>query len=143
MNARVFEGGHLLCGSSLPAGDDCACVAHAPSRRRGLSGNEGHDWFRHVLFRERSSFLFSRAANLSDHYNAVSLFVFLKESQSIDMGRAHDRIASDSNRRGLTETKRRQLPHRFVSQSSGARNHPNTAFAMNVTWHDADLALSR
>ena len=46
----------------MPAGDDGAGVAHAASRRRGLSGNERDDWLGHICFGKLRRFFFSGAA---------------------------------------------------------------------------------
>src|ERR1051326_6347629 len=58
MNARLAQRLHLLGGSSLPTGDDCARVSHATSWRRRLTCDERYDRLRHILFRERCGLFF-------------------------------------------------------------------------------------
>jgi hypothetical protein len=40
--------GHLAGGGAFAAGDDCAGVAHAAARRRGLPGDKADDRLLHV-----------------------------------------------------------------------------------------------
>src|ERR1051325_2908635 len=96
--ARLFERLHLLCGRSLASGDDGSGVAHASSRRRGLSGDEGDDGLRHVLLRERRGLLLVRAAYLAYHDDAVSLGVVLKERERLQVRRADNGVAADAYR---------------------------------------------
>ena len=104
MDTGVSQRGHLFGCGSLPARNDCSGMAHAPARRRRLSGDKSNDWFRHILFGKRRGFFFSRAADLTDHHDAVGFIVVLKQSQCVDVRRADNRIAtyaSGALRRGL------------------------------------------
>ena len=105
-------------------------MAHAASRRRGLAGNESDDRFGNVLFRECRSFFFRGAADLAYHDDAISIFVFLKEFQSIDVCCADNRIAADANRSRLPKTERCKLPYRFdsISVSPTLRHVPSAGF---------------
>src|SRR5580692_5810959 len=47
-NARRFHCLNLFSRSSLPAGNNCAGMAHAASRRRGLSRDKSYDRFLHA-----------------------------------------------------------------------------------------------
>src|ERR1043166_1912101 len=98
MNAGLFERLHFFRGSSLPTCDDGARVAHAASWRRGLTGDKRDDRFRDVFFCKRRGFFFGGAANLANHHDAVSLFVFLKKFERVNMSSANNRIATYANR---------------------------------------------
>ena len=50
-----------------------------------------------------------------------------------------DRIAPNTNSRGLTETQRGELSDRFIGQRTGARHHTDAALFVDVSRHDADL----
>src|SRR2546430_9470680 len=89
---------------SLPAGDDSSGVTHTPAGRCGLAGDKGDDRFGYVRLGESCGFLFRRAPDLTDHDDAICLTVILKQSESIDMRRANNRIAADSNGARLTQT---------------------------------------
>ncbi len=90
-----------------------------------------------------SRFFFSRTTDLADHDDRFGLRVFLEQLQDIDEVRARDRVTADTNAGGLTETGVSGLLHSFVSQGAGTRHDAYLAWQVNVTWHDADLALAR
>src|SRR6185503_9299890 len=142
MNPGRIERLHLLGGSSFSTGDDRARVPHTTSGRRGLASYECYDRFRHVLLCERRCLFLRRATDLADHHDAYRLIIFLEQSQRIDVRRAHDRIATDTDRRGLPEAERSQLTDSLVRQRSGARDDADVSLAMNVSRHDSDLALA-
>src|SRR4026209_868212 len=99
MNPRLSECLHLLRGSSLPTGDDCAGMSHTASWRCSLSGDERDNVFRHILLCERGGLFFRRTTNLADHHDPDRLIVFLEELESVDVCRTNDRIATDADRR--------------------------------------------
>src|SRR6267378_2089594 len=103
MNARIRQGLHLFCRRSLSASDDRACMAHATTGRRGLSGDESNDWFFHMLFRKGRSLFFGRASDLTDHHNAICLIVILEQTQRVEVRGADNWIAADSDRRRLAQ----------------------------------------
>lgn len=103
MYARIFEGSHFFCGSSLSAGDDRARMAHAPSRRRGLSGNKGHNGFCDVLLRKLRGLFFRSAANLANHHDAIGFVVFLKQAQRVNVRSADDWISANTNSTRLAQ----------------------------------------
>jgi hypothetical protein len=97
MYARFLKRFHFFSGCSLTAGNDCARVAHAPSWRCCLSGNEGNDWFRHVCFGKGSGLFFRGAANFTNHHYPVCLIVGLEKSQRINVRSANNRIAANAD----------------------------------------------
>src|SRR5258708_35390877 len=58
------------------------------------------------------------------------------------MGRSHKRVGANSDGAGLAHAERRQLTHGFISQRSRTRDNPDASFAVNMPWHDSDLALA-
>ena len=97
--------GDLLRGCSLAAGNDGAGVAHAFSRRRCSSGDEGRDRLGDVRFDKLRGLLFRVAADFAHHQDGFRLIVFLESGQQINERCTHDRIAADANTRALAETK--------------------------------------
>ena len=107
-------------------------MAHAASRRRGLSGDESdYRLFHPRLHIFRRSF-FGIAADFADHHDDFGLRILVKQFERVQEIRADDRIAADANGGRLPDAARGKLIHRFVSQSARARNDSHRAFAMNA-----------
>jgi len=49
MNACFFKRFSFFSAAVPSRGNDCACVAHATSRGRRLSGDEGKNGFSHIV----------------------------------------------------------------------------------------------
>src|SRR5689334_14061695 len=64
VDAGSLEGGHLLRRGAFASADDGAGVTHAPPRRGGLSGDEGHNRFGYVLLHEGRRIFLRRSADL-------------------------------------------------------------------------------
>ena len=135
----AFQRGHLLRRGSFAAADDRAGMTHAPSRRGGLAGDEGHDRLGHVLLHKRGRLLLRRAADLTDHDDGLGGRIVLERGQAVDEVRSRQRIAADADRRRLADGAR--LTDGFVRQSSRARHDADRTRAMDVARHDADLRL--
>src|SRR5262245_41874555 len=99
MNAGFAECLHLLSRSALATGNDRACMAHASSRWRRLTGDERDDWLGHILFRKSGRLFFSRTADLADHHDSERLVVCLEQSQCIDVCSTDNWIATDTDSR--------------------------------------------
>src|SRR5678809_869138 len=91
-NSCLFQCFHLFSRSAFTAGDDCSCVPHPSTGRRGLTRDKSDHWFCDIIFSERSSIFFGTPANFADHHNTISLIVSLKQSQCVDMSGSYDRI---------------------------------------------------
>src|SRR5208282_307649 len=91
----------------------------------------------------RRRLLFSGAADLAHHQDRLGLRVLLKELQNIHEVRAGDRVAANAHARRLPQANVAQLPNPFVGQSAAAADDADWAGFVNVTRHDADLALPR
>src|SRR5277367_4694209 len=142
-NSCRFHGLDLLGGSSLPAGNDRAGMAHPPSRRRSLTRNESH----HRLFHPRlhvfrSSFL-GVASDFPDNHYHFGLRILVKQFKRIEEVGPNDGISTDANRRGLPDPPRGELINRFVRQRARARDDPDGTFEMDSRRHDSDFALAR
>src|SRR5690606_18353534 len=70
-DARSLERLDLVLGFALAAGDDGAGVAHATSRGRGAPGDEARHGLLDVLADELCGLFFGRAADLTDHDDAL------------------------------------------------------------------------
>src|SRR5271155_5754197 len=90
--------------SSLAAADDCAGVAHAASRRRGLAGNEADNRLSYVLLDVFRGDFFRIAADFADQDDRVCVRIFVEHAHSIQKTSADDGIAADSDAGGLANT---------------------------------------
>lgn len=59
------------------------------------------------------------------------------------MAGAGDRVAADTDTRGLAQAQRGGLRHGFVGQRAGAADNADAARIVDVPRHDADLAFTR
>jgi hypothetical protein len=87
---------------------------------------------------ERRHF-FVVAADLADHHDRIGFIVFVEELQYVDVLQAIDWITSDPNSARLPQSQLGQLSHCLVRQRAGTRDDADTALAVNVARHDADL----
>ncbi len=118
-------------------------MAHAPAGRRGLAGDERRHRLGHVRFDELRGRLLRRAANFANQQHRLGLRVGFEKPQQIDLIGTDDRVAADAHGGGLAQAEARKLPDGFVGQGAAARDQANRAGLVNVTRHDADLALAR
>ena len=97
MDSRPLEGCHLLRGSSLSSGNDCAGMSHPSSWRSGLPGNEADDWFADVLFDEFGCLLLSISADLTDHYDPFSLGILFEHFETVNEIGPIDWVSTDAD----------------------------------------------
>src|SRR5258706_9620420 len=102
-------------------------MSHAASRRRGLSGYESYPRLLHVLPDVLGGLLFAVAANLADHHHGVGIGILVEEPHRVNMRCADDRIAANTDARGLSDTQGGQLSHRFIGERPAARDHADSA----------------
>merc|ERR1712070_508456 len=81
--------------------------------------------------------------NLSDHDNALSLWVIDEPLEAINEICAIERVSADTNASCLSKTCFCGLIHGFVSESAGTAHNTNFAFRVDVPGHDAHLTLTR
>src|SRR6516165_3052698 len=135
---------HLVAGSALAPGNDRAGMAHAPTRRGRAAGDKSDDGlFRPRSFQKIGAVLLGAAADFADHDDRLGLVIGEKHLEDLDEICAVNRIAADPNTARLPQTDGRRLSHRLVGQGAGARDDADLAAAMDVSRHDADLALVR
>ena len=99
MDTRSRQRLHLLGCSSLTAGNDRTGVAHATSRRRGLPGDEADNRLLNVLLYVFRCRLLCCAADFANQDDRLGLGVFVQQFQRIDVRRANDWVAADTNGR--------------------------------------------
>lgn len=143
VHAGSREGGELGGSSALAAGDDGASVAHASAGGSGGAGDETHDGLVGVavLSDPVGGVLLGLAADLADHDDALGLGVVGEALQAVNEVGAVERVASDADAGGLAETHSGGLGDGLVSQSARAGHHSDLSLLVNVSRHDADLAL--
>src|SRR5437660_7176359 len=138
-------GGHrgvLVLGSALAAADDRASMAHAPSRRSGLPGDETDDRLLHVGLDPFRGALFGVAADFADQNNGVRVRIVVEKLDGVEKCRANDGIAADANARGLADAELRQLMDGFVGERAAAADDADVALPVDAAGHDADFAFA-
>ncbi len=142
MDARTLHRLDLLLGAALAAGDDRARMAHTAARWRGKPGDKAHRGLLGLgLLEEIRGVFLRRAPDLTDHDDGLGLGVLQEHIQAVDEVGAVDRIATDADAGGLSQTHRRGLCHRLVGQGPGAGDDTHAPRPVDVAGHDADLAL--
>src|SRR5690606_28759222 len=142
LHASVFQCGELLVGRTLASGEDRTSVPHALACRSSNTCDVGHNRLGHIGLDVGGSFFFSATTDLADHDDRFGLRVVLEHFQNVDEVGARDRVTTDTNTAGLTETGVSGLLDRFIGQGAGARHDTDLARQVDVTGHDADLALA-
>ena len=104
MNSCGLQGGHLFRSRAVASGDDCPGMAHAPSWRGGLSGDETDDGLVHVRLGKCGGLLFRVSADFPDHHHRLRVRVILKETEAINEVGAVDGIAADADAGGLPQS---------------------------------------
>src|SRR5579863_6039130 len=133
----------LLCGCSFASRDDGSRMTHAASRRRRLSGDEADHRFADLLPDEFGCCFLGAAADFADHDDSFGFRIVVEQPDGIDEIRSNDWVATDANRGRLPDATRAELVNRLIRQRPRARNDANVSFLVNMSWHDADLALAR
>src|SRR4051812_2566099 len=144
MDTGHLQSLNLEIGRIVAAGNDGARVTHPAPRRSGAPGDETHDWLGGLAgLDELGSLDLGVAADLADHDDAFRLRVIQEQLQAIHEVGAVDRIAADADAGRLPQARRRGLRHRFICERAGAGDNTDLATPMDMTRHDADLALVR
>jgi len=119
-NASGFESSDLALGVTLASSNDSTSVAHAAAGRSSLAGNEADNGqVAGVVFLEPGSSLFlGLTANLTNHYDALGLGVNNEAAEHVNEVSSVERIATNANDGGLTETLGGGLVDGLVGQST-------------------------
>lgn len=72
-----------------------------------------------------------------------SVGVFQEDGETVDKVGTVERVTTDTNAQGLTETDLGGLVDSFVGQGTGTRNDTNLATLVDVAGHDTNFALLR
>jgi hypothetical protein len=83
----------------------------------------------------------ARTADFTHHDDGFGLRIILEQLQRINEGCARNRVAADTDTGRLAKAKICGLLHGFIGQCAGTRHDTDLARLVNVTRHDADLAL--
>src|SRR5476651_2064031 len=119
-------------------------MAHAAARWRGAAGDEADDrLFGSGSLQVLGTLDLGVAADLADHDDAFGLGIPHEHFQALDEVGAVHRIAADADAGRLPEANRRGLRHGFICERARARDDADLAALVDVSRHDADLALAR
>eukprot|EP00053_Salpingoeca_punica_P004421 m.49049 g.49049 ORF g.49049 m.49049 type:complete len:346 (-) comp12788_c0_seq1:3-1040(-) len=145
--ASSLESSDLLVGAALAAGDDGTSVTHATARRGGEASDEGHDGLavraRVVLLEVLGRLLLGRAANLADHDDALGGRILEEDGEAVNEVGAVEGVTADADAQALAQAGVGGLADSLVGEGAGARDDGDAAWVVDVTRHDADLALAR
>ena len=122
MDTRSRQRLHLFGGRALASGDDRSGVAHAASRRRGLSGDEANHRLLDMLFHILRRSLFRCAADFADQDDRLGLRILIEQLQRVDVRGPDDGIAADADRCRLSDAALRELVDGFVGEGARARD---------------------
>ncbi len=94
---------HLVGRSALASGDDRAGVAHAPPRRRGLSGDESDDRLLDMCLDIGGSSFLRCASDFANQDDGLRLGVLIEQFEGVDVVGADNGIAADADRSRLAD----------------------------------------
>ncbi len=89
-------------------------MPHPPARRGGCARNETCHRLLAILLDPFRGFFFGCPADFTDHNDAASVRVRVEHLNHIEVRGAVDRVAADSDARGLPNATARELPDGFV-----------------------------
>mmetsp|Transcript_11109 Transcript_11109/g.26212 ORF Transcript_11109/g.26212 Transcript_11109/m.26212 type:complete len:306 (+) Transcript_11109:112-1029(+) len=143
-DSGCLQGFDLVLGRALAARDDGAGVAHAAPRRGRDARNEGHHGLvRAVLLNPVCRLLFRGTADLANHDDTFSLRILGKALQAVDEIGAVEGVAANAHAGALAHAGHRGLVHRLICQSARPADDTDLACLVNITRHNAHLALTR
>ena len=117
-------------------------MTHATPWRRGRTGNESGNRLLAIFLGPTRGFNLGIAANFADQNDGFGFRVFVEHLKHIEMRGAIDRITSNAHAGALAITELRQLPHSFIGQRAGTRNHTDIAALVNVSRRNANAATA-
>ena len=106
------------------------------------SGNESGDGFFDVGLDVFAGFLFRATANFANHNDGIGFGILVEHTDGIGLGSAVDGIAANADAGALAVAALGELPNGFVGKRSRTGDHSDTAGFVDITRHDADLALA-
>ena len=139
-----LERGDLGVGITLTTADNGTSVTHSPTWWGGDTSNEADNGLVGgvVLLQEVGSVFLGRTTNLTNHDDAVSLFVLEEDVQAVNEVGTGEGVTTNTNNEGLTKAGLGSLVDGFVGKSSGARDNTNAAALVDESRHDTNLALA-
>ena len=167
ISIHLFQCFNLALGRPLSSRYDCPCVSHPSAGRGGDAGDKRDDRlrvgalctreqcaslrspyillcvYRVLLHEELCRPLLCLPSDLSDHDDALRLGVVDEEVEAVDEVGPVERVPSDSHAQGLAQAHLGGLVDGLVGQGPGTGDDADAAALVDVTGHDADLALRR
>jgi len=143
VHAGRGEGSKLGSRRALAAGDNGTSVAHASARRGSGAGDETHHGLVGVavLSNPVGGVLLGLATDLTNHDNALGLGVVGEALQAVDEVGTVERVTANADAGGLAEAHIGGLGNGLVGQSAGAGHDSDFSLLVDISRHDANLAL--
>jgi hypothetical protein len=142
-DACILHGLDLAGSVSLALLDDGASVAHSPLGRCSEASDEANHGLvlLVVLLQPIAGDLLGLSSDLADHDDALSLGVDHKLLEDIDEVGSVEGVSSDADDGGLSEAGLGCLVDGLIGEGSGSADDADLAGLVDVSRHDADLAL--
>lgn len=139
-----FKSRDLRISTAFAAANDGTSVTHATAWGSADTGNESNCGLVVLVvgLEELGSILLSATTDLTDHDDTISLLVLKEDLQAVNEVGAGERIATDTNDEGLTESSLSGLVDGLVGQGTGTGNNTDTATLVDEPRHDTNLALA-
>ena len=122
---RHFQSLDLVLSAAHSSGDDRPGVPHSSTGRGRQSGDKRHYRLAHVSSEEFGRILLGPPSNLTNHDHRFRPWIVFKHCQYIYKSKTYNRIAPDSDTRGLSDLEFRQLIDYLVGESSTAGGDPD------------------
>jgi len=119
-------------------------MSHAPAWGSSLPCNEADHREVAIVVSAKpiGGHLLCVSTDLPDHEDAFSFLILHKSLQNIDEGSANERITTNANDCGLTDTRFGGLEHCLIGKGPRARHNAHLTWRMNVTRHDSNFAFT-
>ena len=119
-------------------------MSHASTWRSSLPGNEADHWEVAIVVSGEpiGGHLFCLATNLSDHEDAFSFLILHESLQYINEGSADERVTTNANDCGLTDTCFGGLEHCLIGKGPRARHDAHLTWHMNVARHYSNFTFT-
>src|SRR5690606_32027140 len=98
---------------------NCTCMSHCSTFRRCFTSDKSNNWFFiSVFFNPSSSISLQLSTDLTDHDNTFSFWVIHQQFYSFFSSGSNDRVSSNTNSSGNSQSLFYYLISSFISQCS-------------------------
>src|SRR6266545_6701555 len=139
----ALEGGELGLVAALVTQHDRAGVAHRLARRGRLAGHERDDRLADAPRDQLRRPLLLGASDLADEHDQLRGGIGFEVDERFDERESHDRVAPDSETRGLADPALAELGGGLIGERAAAGDNPDGTGRETAERHDAQARLAR